>query len=673
MNKKAKFGSFAACIYAVFQIVLLFFLRKLYLLTVYQTVAFYGAISLAGIALLCISRYLLRKEEQKQEAGKGCRIWIALRDSYLVFWSGIHGAIVLGFMTCGTFYLTLTQVTVVQIVNLFLGVALFWVFYILSGKAVTAVGLGNLVIGIMGTANYYLVKFRGAPFQLSDIKAARTAANVVGNYDFTPSLLLIVAILDLVIWYFVWRLALKEENGKTALKCKRWNPVSIAGTVVVAAGCVTLQVCDFGKVYAETQQFTQDTYLATLLAEVMGSSNALPEGYSEDTVTDIVNRFSGTVGDNLEAAETLSGSKPHIVVIMNEAFSDLRVLGSFETTEPVLEFWDSLDENVIRGWANVSVLGGNTANSEYEFLTSDSLGAFPGTIPYNRYFHSEDAYPGMVSVLKEQGYETTAFHPYYASGWNRTQVYRSMQFDRIVFLDNLEQELDTVRRYVSDEADYGYIIDYFEQNKGGKPQMFFNITMQNHGGYAFDNDEFPATVQLAGDARGRFPQAEQYLTLMKASDEALEGLLDYFSEYEEPVIVVLFGDHQPRLEDGFYEYVTGQPVGAWDPEQRMNQYKTPFIIWHNYETESYDAGDISLNYLAALTMQSAGLSLSDYQQYVLRQYEQLPVVSSIGIRTADGQLFAAGSNEYAECIREYRMLVYNHTVDREGRLEEFYR
>lgn len=62
---------------------------------------------------------------------------------------------------------------------------------------------------------------------------------------------------------------------------------------------------------------------------------------------------------------------------------------------------------------------------------------------------------------------------------------------------------------------------------------------------------------------------------MKASDEALKGLLDYFSEYEEPVIVVLFGDHQPRLEDGFYEYVTGQPVGAWDPEQRMNQYKTP--------------------------------------------------------------------------------------------------
>lgn len=67
MNKKAKFGSFVACIYAAFQIVLLFFLRKLYLLTVYQTVAFYGAISLAGIALLCISKYLLRKEEQKPE------------------------------------------------------------------------------------------------------------------------------------------------------------------------------------------------------------------------------------------------------------------------------------------------------------------------------------------------------------------------------------------------------------------------------------------------------------------------------------------------------------------------------------------------------------------------------------------------------------------------------
>ena len=118
---------------------------------------------------------------------------------------------------------------------------------------------------------------------------------------------------------------------------------------------------------------------------------------------------------------------PNIVVIMNEAFSDLRVLGEIETDQPFLEYWDSLEENCIKGWANVSVFGGTTANSEYEFLSSDATALYQNpVIPYNNYFEQTDVYQSMVSVLIDQGYETTAFHPYLSSGWNRTQVYLSL-------------------------------------------------------------------------------------------------------------------------------------------------------------------------------------------------------------------------------------------------------
>lgn len=665
MNRKIPL--LPACVYAILQIIILFFLRKIYLLTVYQTVAFYGAIVAAGIALVCAAQWMQRPGCKISEKGK--KLCTALRDAYVVCWSGVHGVIVLGFLTYGTYNLTLTQVTIVQIVNLFLGVALFWIFYMVSGRVVSAIGWGNLLIGIIGTTNYYLVAFRGAPFQLSDIKAARTAANVVQNYDFTPSLLLVACLADLIVWYVLWRWGMKAA-ADTEMKGKRWNLVNIAGTIVVAGGCAALPIAGFGNLYQETQQFTQENYLATLLAEMMGNAETLPEDYSVEAVQEIVNAFaeSENVSQTVSTGEM---QKPHIIVIMNEAFSDLRVLGDFETTQPVLDYWDSLQENVIRGWANVSVLGGTTANSEYEFLTSDATGVIGG-IPYNQYFTGSDVYPGMVSVLKAQGYEATAFHPYHSSGWNRMQVYRAMQFDNIVFMEDVEEQLETMRNYVSDKADYAYIIEYFEQNKGGGPQLFFNVTMQNHGGYTYDNEAFPATVQLAGEAQGRFPQAEQYLTLMHASDEALQELLTYFSEYEEPVVVVLFGDHQPRLEDDFYEYVTGQAPGAWSLEQKMKQYKTPFIIWHNYEVESQDIGDVSLNYLAAITLQSAGLTMSGYQSYVLQQYEEMPVITTLGIKTADGQLIGKGEAQFAEMVREYRDLVYNHTVDKEGRLTDFF-
>lgn len=629
------------------QIIGLFFARKIFLLTVFQTVAAY--------ALLCtVGLFLMLWAQKKQD-----RLWLQLCDAYLIVWSGIHGVVALGFMTCGTFYLTWTQVNFVQIVNLFLGIALFWFFFIALRRPDRAIGMGNLLIGVMGTLNFYLVKFRGAPFRLADIQSARTAGNVAVNYDFAPSTLLIVIIADLCVWYWMWQrfyVIREKECGKQ----RRINLFSVFGTIVVAGGFIALTVLRYDKIYANTSQFTEDTYLAGLLAEMMGSGAALPEDYSIAAVREIMESFGTESGWKKEGVET--EEKPNIVVIMNEAFSDLRVLGNFDTNVPVLEFWDALSENTVRGWANVSVLGGNTANSEYEFLSSDAFALLPGVVPYNKYFTQADQYPSLVSVLKAQGYETTAFHPYLSSGWNRTSVYRAMGFDNIIFEEDLEKKLDTIRRYVSDQSDYAYIMEYFEEKEMGHPQFLFNVTMQNHGGYTYSGDDFKETVHLTGDAAGKYPEAEQYLSLMRESDIALRELLEYFENYEEPVVVVLFGDHQPKLEDGFYEYITGVPYASWGTEQKKYQYKTPLLIWHNYDTPSYDIGDISLNFLAPWLLNELGLELSDYQRYVLQQYKSIPVINSLELKEKPTN----------GTLNDYRLLIYNHTVDIENRVSCIY-
>ena len=143
-----KYKAAIPCLYAFLQIAVLFLLRKFLLLTVYQTVAAYAAVCMAGIILLFLS--------ERFPGGRKLS-WRMVSDSYLMFWSGIHGVIVLGFLSCGTYYLTLTQVTIVQIVNLFLGAALYWFLYLITGRPITAVGIGNLMIELLGTANYYLI------------------------------------------------------------------------------------------------------------------------------------------------------------------------------------------------------------------------------------------------------------------------------------------------------------------------------------------------------------------------------------------------------------------------------------------------------------------------------------------------------------------------------------
>lgn len=640
----------------IFQTAVLFFLRRIWLRTVFQTVASYFLLCAAGIVLMLWA--------QKKDRPLWSRLW----DSYLMFWSGIHGVIVLGFMTCGTFYLTWTEVTFVQLVNLFLGWVLYWVLLLLLRKPHRAVGAGNLLIGILGTVNFYLVRFRGTPLRLADLKSLRTAGNVAKNYDFTPDIILLAAIAELIVWYWIWRKYYKYSPAEPCVY-KPFPPVFAATTAVLAAGCILLPVLKYDKIYADTPQFADDTYLAGLLAEVMGSGESLPQDYSAEKVRQIIHSF--------QASEPLSpvqsNQKPDIIVIMNEAFADLRILGDFETNVPTLEFWDSLTENTVRGWANVSVLGGNTANSEYEFLTSDTLGAYTGKVPYTSFFDSQEPYPGLVSVLKEQGYETTVFHPYLSSGWNRTRVYRNMQFDRLVFLEDLDRELETLRLYVSDKGDFSYIRDWFDKiTPDTPPQFFFNITMQNHGGYTYKGDNFQTTVELTGSMSGLFPDAEQYLSLIKASDEALKELLAYFSQCDRPVIVVVFGDHQPKLEDAFYTQTAGQPAAGWSLEQKMNLYKTPFVIWHNYPVESKNLGNVSLNYLASILLEDAGLDMSPYQRYALDKYEEIPVITTLGMLDREGRFLPRGSSEYAEALADYRLLVFNHTVDTAEIAAEFF-
>jgi len=134
-------------------------------------------------------------------------------------------------------------------------------------------------------------------------------------------------------------------------------------------------------------------------------------------------------------------SSPNIIVIMDEAFSDLGVIGGFETNKDYMPFINSLigQENVIEGNVYVSTIGTGTSNTEFEFLTGNTMGFLPaGSNAYQLYVN--DVQPGLTSTLKSQNYSATAFHTYYRTSWNREQVYEDMGFDEFISLETLAGE-----------------------------------------------------------------------------------------------------------------------------------------------------------------------------------------------------------------------------------------
>lgn len=298
-----------------------------------------------------------------------------------------------------------------------------------------------------------------------------------------------------------------------------------------------------------------------------------PEGYSLEAISKIERKYEKLITNN--DAERM----PNIIIIMDESFSDLSVLGSeIKTAQEITPFVNSLHENTIKGYALSSVFGGGTEKSEYECLTGNSAALF-GTnmVIYNLYIH-EPIY-SMASYLHKYNYYCEATHPYFGSGWSRTTVYPLLGFDKMTFIDDYPQK-NLVRDFVSDQEMFEYVIHEYEARDSSKPWFLFGVTMQNHGSYSYSGPNYSPSIELRGYEQS-YDDVEQYLGLINETDKAVEILINYFSNQEEPVLILFFGDHLPNLNHDFYREVHGGEFNTL--AEKELQYKVPFFIWANYD------------------------------------------------------------------------------------------
>ena len=401
----------------------------------------------------------------------------------------------------------------------------------------------------------------------------------------------------------------------------------------------------------------------------------VPDVYNLENLDHVVGDVHDNYGVNLLTGEELTAFEksytlkpgdrmPNIICIMDESYSDFSQFGDIEFTREYSPFLDSLNDNpnFIRGDLFVSTYGGATANSEFEFLTGNSMLGMPrGSIPYQQYIDSET---GSISrTLHNLGYRTIAVHPYLGSGWNRPAVYEAMAFDEFLDQEAFEDP-EYIRSYISDESSFDKIIELYEDNRAngeGQPLFVFNVTMQNHGSYTKSYDNFEPDVFIASDP-GVYTEAEQYFSVARNTDTAIRDLVSYFAECGEPTVICFFGDHLPSFHDGFYENALGvSDTANCTPDQMQKLYMTDYFIWANYDISGVKNRDLSLNYLSTLVMQVAGIPLTEYQLFLTNIYERFPVVTTVGIVDGNGDYI--GGTEVVtstDVWNYYNVLEYNN-------------
>lgn len=551
----------------------------------------------------------------------------------------------------------------IQLLNIYFFELLMALFLFVLGSLKLSLRLQGIFFMIVGLANYYVLSFRSAPIMPWDIYSISTAMSVADNFKYTidkQTLLVLIGFILLLIAESIVSLKLKG-TGKWR---RRFYGIRLAGAVVfIVLICnfthmlhldsTILKYGMYDKLFTPAVMSKRDGTAVAFLMELKYVSVDKPAGYSADAADAILAPF-GTE----DTPQALPDSLPNIIVIMNEAFSDPAVLGTFETNQDYMPYVHSIlngdVNNTISGYLNVSVLGGNTANTEFEFLTGNTMAFLPqGSVAYQQYLKKE--MPSLASHLKSLGYETVAAHPYNSTGWDRNKVYPLLGFDKMYFIRDYKNP-EKIRKYVSDQACYDKIISLYESKPEDTPLFVFNVTMQNHSSYTDAYDNFKPDIEVAGSTSQAL---NNYLSLMKISDDAIRYLTDYFTDADEDTIIIFFGDHQPTnsVVSNIWK-LNGKNGSSLSTKDEANRYKVPYFIWCNFETDTRTGEDTSTNFLSADILKTAGIALTAYESYLDSLSESYPVITSIRTEDASGQ--STDTSEMMDALNSYAILQYDY-------------
>ena len=529
----------------------------------------------------------------------------------------------------------------------------FFLFQRRSGGAIVLA----VALYILGIAEYFVILFKSMPISPGDLTALSTAAAVAGTgytYTITSFCMLSLAftIIAIQICSLAAQLAPKRQKGSwRGLVLNLLIAVACLGGIAAHTTLFDYYHTLYIQVYSwrPLESYYRQGFLPSFISGAQTIKPSKPEDYSVSGAKKLISEYADEYDSNsqtggsstarLEATKQFDEEKPTVIAIMNETFSDLSIYQNMHANYQGPTYFKSIDDCLSRGRLYVSAYGGGTANTEFEFLTGNSMAYLgSGVYPYTTYDLTDTE--NLASQFKSLGYYTTAMHPNHGTNWNRENVYKDFGFDQFLTINDFEGA-ETLRGMVTDKSTYDKILELLDTNSD--PQFIFDVTMQNHSGY--DTGLIPYDKQVSLNIDGEFnSNVNEYVSLIQQSDEALEYFLGKLSKLDRKVVVVFWGDHQPFFPDTYNNrWFTNED----DATHQERLWQTNYIIWANYDvagnSQTSHEEDLSSNYLSSELMSLIGAPLTDYQKAHLSLRQSLPDLNSVGYEDAQGRWLLSSS------------------------------
>lgn len=466
------------------------------------------------------------------------------------------------------------------LLNIFPVVFCMFLLYLIFNRVWVSFLLTSVITMALSWTNYFKLLLRNDPLLATDFSLFSEAAKISERYSIQ---------LNWKIYYVIAACILGTLAAFFLAKDRiRLARIRLIGLILLA--CIGIysynNVYMDSKVYASTENYAlisrwsstqvyiSKGFMYPLIYSIKSSVRKPPEDYSEKEAKDKLYSY--------EYSNIPENKKVNVISIQFEAYNDFSKFGKLDFNTDVYGYLHELEKESYSGELVTNIFAGGTVNTEWSVLTGfTSLYNFrSNTNSYARYF-------------SEQGYTVEGSHPSYDWFYNRKNVNEYLGFDNYYFFENMYSKL-AGGQIARDNILFPQIVQLYEDNKKtGKPYFSFNVTYQNHGPYSTEKLTDVEYVKNKGYSEPEYNIMNNYLAGVYSTTQQLKKMIDYFRSEDEPVVVIVFGDHNPWMGDNNSVYTQlGVNFDLGTEEGFYNYFDTPYVIWGNESAKKTLGNDL---------------------------------------------------------------------------------
>lgn len=456
---------------------------------------------------------------------------------------------------------------------------MFFFYFLFNRVRISFVCTSIIMIGL-SWVHYFKLMFRNDPLLFADLILFFESINMAGQYDVYLNWKMIAVLLAVMIGAIFSFFFVRMQISSVKLRL-----FSLAGLLIVGYILLknyywddklytSIENYELVNRWSQTDQYVSKGFVYPFIYSAKTAIHKPPVGYDEIVVEQIVRNYKYS---NIE-----ENKKVHIIAIMLEAYNDFSKFPQIEFTKDVYAVWRELKGESYSGQLVTNIFAGNTVNTERSFLTG---------FTYLRNFRKPVA--SYVHYLQEQGYIVEGSHPSYDWFYNRKNINEYLGFKNYYFFENYYSKKAN-GEIANDKILFSEIIQLYEKQKSTKqPYFSFHVTYQNHGPYPTTNSS-QTFIKNKGYSDETIHILNHYFAGIYDTNEQIKTLIDYFRAEDEPVVIVLFGDHNPWLGDHNRVYhELGINIDVSTEEGFYHYYNTPYIIWGNDRAKAVLGKDLS--------------------------------------------------------------------------------